>query len=70
MGPLGEQKRVTSERVGNHSSTVNFCGKVHSTEQEAYAWSGNRLAKLRDLSDDEFRGILRQVMIEKSRRDL
>lgn len=66
----GEKKRVTSEGVGHHSNTANFCGKVHSTEQETYAWSGNRLAKLGDLSDDEFRGILRQVMIEKSRRDL
>jgi hypothetical protein len=70
MIPPGKKERVTSEEVGRHSNAANFCDKPHSTEQEVYAWSGNRLAKLGDLSDDEFRGILQQVMIEKGRRDL
>lgn len=68
--PPAERERVTSEKVGHHSNAANFCDKVHASEQEVYAWSGNRLAKLGDLSDEEFRGILQQVMEEKSRRDL
>jgi len=66
--PSGETIRKTSAKVGHHMNAINFCSTLRSTEAEVFSWSENRLAKMEDLDDDEFRRLFEQVRHEKQRR--
>ncbi|MHC4799399.1 MAG: hypothetical protein ACYTF1_22420 [Planctomycetota bacterium] len=67
-GRPGSGKRRMTHQPGHIENGVVYCGEPHSTDEQVYAWIGNRLANLQDMYIDEFEVIEKLVAYERSRR--
>jgi hypothetical protein len=66
--PSGEIVRVTRASTEGHGNAINHCDRVHAGGEEVYMWSGNRLASIGDLDDDELERLSEIVSEERRRR--
>ena len=64
--PDGTRRRDATVR--NYGGCVRFCDEVHSTDTAVFVWGRNRLAPLRDATDDELTLIESLVSEERTRR--
>ena len=65
-------KRISSHELGHISNAVDYGDEIHGTEEEVYAWIGNKLANIDNLHDVAFKlfeGIVKEVRHRRDRKN-
>ncbi len=63
-----QKERVTFHSVGHSANGANLCDQVHSSEERAFLWAGNRLQTLRQLSNEGLETLAGLVLAEQEAR--
>lgn len=65
---LGEVQKTTGRGILDRGVCLQLVDMVHSTQDRVYVFTGNRLDRLRELSDNELEKAIDLIQQEKNRR--